>query len=314
MTYTPDPDYNGPDSFEVEVTDGLGGFATSTVSVTVDPVNDDPDAIDDADSTIVDTAVQIDVTANDIDADGDTLSVTAVTDGANGTVVNNNDGTVTYTPGPGFLGTDTFTYTVDDQNGGAPDVADVTVTVLAAPNNPPVAIDDNESVNEDESITFQPGDNDQDGDGDTVVAAGIATQASNGAAVVNPDGTVTYTPDLDFSGADSFEVTVTDGNGGFDTSVVNVIVDPVNDDPIANDDAASTTQDNAVIINVVDNDDDVDGDLLSVDSVSQPADGTVGDNGNGTVTYTPDPGFSGQDTFTYIVDDGNGGQDRTRRR
>lgn len=307
VTYTPDQDFNGNDSFVVEVSDGVGGFATSTVTVTVDPVNDDPDAIDDADSTVVDTPVQINVIANDLDVDGDPLDVVGVTNGSNGTVVNNNDGTVTYTPNAGFIGQDTFTYTIDDQNGGAQDVADVTVTVLAAPNTPPVAIDDNVSVDEDDSVTFQPGDNDQDDDGDTVIASAIAVQAANGVAVVNPDGTVTYTPDPDFNGADSFQVTVTDGNGDIDTSVVNVTVNPINDDPVANDDAASTTENSAVIINVIGNDDDIDGDTLAIVNVTDGSNGTVVDNGNGTVTYTPNVGFSGEDTFTYTIDDQNSG-------
>jgi len=109
------------------ISDGQGGFATATVTVTVTPVNDQPDAIDDAATTDEDTAVTVAVLGNDADLDGDTLSVTGVTQGANGTVtiVGNQ---VTYTPSPNWYGTDTFTYTIVDGNGGT-DTATVTVTV-----------------------------------------------------------------------------------------------------------------------------------------------------------------------------------------
>ncbi len=304
VSYTPDADFNGVDSFEVTVSDGKDSV-TSVVNVTVNPVNDDPDAIDDAASTVIDTPVSIDVTANDIDTDGDALDVVAVTQGTSGgSVTINPDGTVNYDPTAGFTGVETFTYTVDDGNGGTQDTATVTMTVLAAPNSPPVAVDDGVVVAEDASVTFQPGDNDTDADGDTVIAAAIASGAANGVAVVNGNGTVTYTPDADFNGSDSFDVQVTDGNGGFDVATVNVTVTPENDPPVAADDVATTDEETAVIIDLLGNDSDIDGDGLTIDSIDDPANGSVVDNGNGTITYTPDAGFSGQEMFTYTVTDG----------
>ena len=105
-------------------------------------------------------------------------------------------------------------------------------------NNDPVAVDDNIVLAEDTFQTFDPTVNDSDVDGDDVTATGIASGPANGVAVVNPDGTVTYTPDANYFGADSFEVAVGDGNGGVDTSQVNVTVTGVDDDPLAVDDAA----------------------------------------------------------------------------
>ncbi|MBY8975109.1 tandem-95 repeat protein [Rhodobacteraceae bacterium NNCM2] len=306
VTYTPDPDFNGNDSFEVTVSDGLGGSTNSTVSVTVNPVNDDPTAVDDGDTTTVDVPLVIDVVGNDIDVDGDVLSAINVTDGANGTTTVNPDGTVTYTPDSGFVGDDSFTYDVTDGNGGATSSATVSVTVLAAPNVPPVAAPDAIQVDEDDSVTFQPGANDSDDDGDTVIADLIAVQAANGTAVVNPDGTVTYTPDPDFNGNDSFDVQVTDGNGGFDTETVTVTVNSINDQPTANDDSATTSQNTAVVINLLGNDVDADGpNALSISNLGTPGNGSLVDNGNGTVTYTPDGGFAGDDTFTYTITDGD---------
>ncbi|MEO1505529.1 MAG: Ig-like domain-containing protein, partial [Pseudomonadota bacterium] len=304
VTYTPNANFFGADSFQVTIGDGQGGSVVSTVNVTVAPVNDDPVANNDTGQTVLDTPVIIDVTANDMDADGDTPQIIGTTDGGNGAVVDNGDGTVTYTPNAGYVGGDSFTYTIDDGQGGALAQATVTVDVLAAPNTPPAAVEDSVSLGEDGSLTFQPGDNDVDADGDTVIAAAILSGPSNGGAVVNPDGTVTYTPNADFFGADSFLVQMTDGNGGFDQATVSVTVTAVNDAPTANDDAGNTQVDQPLVINVLANDTDVDPDTLSVVAVGTPSNGQAVDNGDGTVTYTPNAGFSGTDTFTYDVNDG----------
>ena len=103
--------------------------------MTVDSVNDVPVAADDADTTDEDVAVDVDVLTNDTDADGDTLSIDSFTQGSNGTVSDNGDGTLKYTPNANFFGTDTFTYTVDDGNGGT-DTATVTITVDAVNDEP----------------------------------------------------------------------------------------------------------------------------------------------------------------------------------
>jgi Ca2+-binding RTX toxin-like protein len=132
LTYTPNPDFNGPDTISYTVDDGNGNSTPGTVAVTVNPVNDAPDAVDDADTTPFNTPITLDVLGNDTDVDGDTLSVTSVTPGSNGTTTVNGDGTVTYTPNAGFSGTDTFDYTISDGNGGT-DTATVTVSVGIAP-------------------------------------------------------------------------------------------------------------------------------------------------------------------------------------
>ncbi|MGB4828854.1 MAG: Hint domain-containing protein [Paracoccaceae bacterium] len=128
LTYTPDENYNGHDTITYMITDPDGNTATSTVAVTVTPVNDAPDAVDDLRSTPLDTAIIIPVLANDTDVDGDTLTVTGVGTSADGTVMLNPDGTVTFTPNTGFTGAATFTYDVSDGEGGT-DTATVTVNV-----------------------------------------------------------------------------------------------------------------------------------------------------------------------------------------
>ena len=133
------------------------------------------------------------------------------------------------------------------------------------------------------------------------------TQGANG-TVTFAGGSVTYTPNANFNGSDSFTYTVSDGNGGTDTATVNVTVNPVNDAPVANNDSATTDEDTPVTVNVVANDTDVEGDTLTVSAVTQGANGTVTFAG-GCVTYTPNGNFNGSDSFTYTVSDGNGGTD-----
>ena len=129
------------------------------------------------------------------------------------------------------------------------------------------------------------------------------TQGSNGSVADNGDGTVTYTPDPDWNGTDSFTYTVSDGSLT-DTASVTVTVGAANDPPVAAADSDAISEDGSSTVDVLANDSDVDGDTLSVQSVTQGANGSVVDNGDSTVTYTPDPNWNGVDTFTYTVTDG----------
>ena len=125
-----------------------------------------------------------------------------MTQGANGTVVNNGDGTVTYTPDADFNGTDSYTYTVT--SGGVTETATVNVTVNAVAD----VADDTLVTNEDTAGVINVLTNDTFGAGATVTGV---TQGANGSVTFLADGTVTYTPALNFNGADSFTYTVTSG-------------------------------------------------------------------------------------------------------
>ncbi len=232
------------------ITVDLGGGQSFTINyANIDTIltgggNNAPDAVDDAVSTNEDTAVTTgDLLANDTDPEGDPLSITGFTQGANGTVADNGDGTFTYTPNGGFSGNDSFTYTVDDGNGNT-DTATVDVTVNAAPpppdaapppppNSDPDAVDD--AVSTEENVAVTTGNllsNDADPDGDRLTVDSF-TQGANGSVVYNGDGTFTYTPNANFSGSDSFTYTVDDSDGGQDTATATVTVNPVNDTPVA---------------------------------------------------------------------------------
>ncbi|MGK2854073.1 MAG: Ig-like domain-containing protein, partial [Microbacteriaceae bacterium] len=249
-------------------------------------------------------SVTVMVTANDSDADNDTLDVTSVTQGANGSVVLNADDTVTYTPGTNFNGSDSFTYTVIDGNGGT-DTATVTVSVGAA-NDAPNANDDTATVAEDGTANVTVLTNDSDLDNDTLAVTSV-TQGTKGSVVRNADNTVTYTPNANANGTDSFTYTISDGNGGTDTATVAVTITPVNDAPVAVDDSASTLAEVPVTIQVRTNDTDIDSPTLTVTAVTQGAHGSVAIDAGQTVTYTPAAAWIGPDTFTYTISDGSGG-------
>ncbi|WP_185738305.1 tandem-95 repeat protein [Variovorax beijingensis] len=299
FVYTPNPGYEGPDSFEVTVSDGRGGTTTVKVPVTVSPVNDAPTAPDYTETTPEDTPVSGRVTGSDLDS-GDTLTYTKGSDPSHGTVTVNPDGTYTYTPDPDFHGTDSFTVTVSDGNGGT---TTSTVTVTVDPvNDDPKAPDYTETTDEETPVSGQVVGTDVDGDALTYAKG---SDPANGTVTINPDGTYVYTPNPNFNGTDTFTVTVSDGHGGTTTSTVTVTVDPVNDAPTVPDYTKTTSEDTPVSGQVVGR--DVDGDTLTYVKGSDPAHGTVTVNADGTYTYTPGANFNGTDSFTVTVSDGHGG-------
>lgn len=174
-------------------------------------------------------------------------------------------------------------------------------------NQNPIANPDTAETDEDTPVTIDVLANDSDPDGDPLTVTGAT--AENGQITINPDGTITYTPDQDWNGTDTITYTVDDGNGGTATSTVTVTVNPVNDDPVAVDDRASTPFNTPVVLNPLGNDYDVDGDTLTIIGQPTTADGTVVVNSDGTVTFTPNAGFTGTAVIDYEISDGNGGSD-----
>lgn len=186
---------------------------------------------------------------------------------------------------------------------GVVDAGEAVLGLTPPTNRPPVANDDSASVAEDGAVDIDVLGNDSDPDLDSLTVSGVS-DPPHGTATLAADGSVRYVPDADYAGADAFDYTISDGRGGTDTGTVGVTVAPVNDAPVASPDSATTDQDAAVTITVLGNDTDIDGPALSVSSASDPPHGTVVVNANGTITYTPDPGYSGADAFGYSATDG----------
>lgn len=232
-TYTPNADFNGTETIEYEVNDGQTAV-TGTLTVRVRPVNDAPVVSPIAATLLEDGSVTLDLLANAYDVDGDPLNVT-VTQPTHGQVVQNADGSWTYTPDTDSTGEDAFTWTVGDGQASASGVVRLTITAV---NDAPVAVADIATVAEDGSVTFRVTDNDFDVDGDALTMQ-IVGQPSHGTLVANADGSLTYTPAADWSGEDGFSYVVSDDrgespwDGSFVSAIapVRLIVAPVADAP-----------------------------------------------------------------------------------
>ncbi len=303
IRYTPASDYSGSDVFSYTISDGRSGTASANVSVSVTPVNDLPVAVDDSTEVQENSTVLVNVTSNDSDVDGDALTVLSVTASANGTVSVEGSDAVRYTPTTDCSGSDSFTYTVSDGQGGTA-TAKVTVSVISLVNTPPVASNDTLVTAEDHAETVDVTANDSDPDTD-LLAVDSVTQPSHGTTVIQNSTTILYTPAADYFGSDSFSYFVSDGRGGSASATVSVTVTPVNDPPVAADDQASVMAGSSILIPVLVNDTDVDGDTLGVSQVGAAQHGQTAVEGTDQVRYTPETGFVGTDTFTYQVSDGH---------
>ena len=271
-------------------------------------LNDPPIAIIDRDTTNEDIAVIIVILTNDSDTDGniDTTSVMVTDSASNGTVQVNVDGTITYTPDSNFNGLDTFVYKVFDDGTPLPAQCDTAfVYVVVTPvNDPPVITEVPQTSPEDTPITFCPTLSDPD-TGDTLTMS-ICGGPQNGTGIlVQMDTCITYTPTMNYTGPDTMCVMVCDQGGLCDSINVPIIVTPFGEPPIAENDTTTTPEDTPVVINILTNDSDPDGNLIgdSIRILTLPVNGDTSSVGDSLVTYTPDLNFTGIDSFQYQVCD-----------
>ncbi|HVL52917.1 MAG TPA: Ig-like domain-containing protein, partial [Vitreimonas sp.] len=303
FNYLPSPLFVGTDSFVYAASDGV----TSTqATVVINVANAAPTSADDGPyAATEDTALTVPapgVLANDTDDDGDALSAVLVAGPSNGTVTLDADGSFVYVPAADFNGPDAFTYRAADGLDTSP-VTTVSILV-AAVDDPPAAAADAFVASEDTALTVPgPGvlGNDTEVDGDPVAAALVAPPR-NGQLVLDADGGFDYLPDPNFHGVDSFTYAIDDGVSSA-TAVVTLTVSPINDAPLGAADASGTAHATSVLIDVLANDTDVDGDPLTVSAVGAPSVGAVAIESN-RIRYTPPPGFAGSATFTYTLTDG----------
>ncbi|MDC1299777.1 Ig-like domain-containing protein, partial [Pseudomonadales bacterium] len=301
LNYTPPQDFTGIDAVTYTARNGDGIESTATLSVEVTPENDPPVAVVDAVTTLEDTPLEnINVLANDIDVDGDTLTVLEVSSAEGAEVTLNDDGTVNYLPNVNFNGVDTITYSVSDGLGGVT-TGELKISVEAV-NDAPVVTGEQVNAVQNESIdaiAVLLNDEDPDGNPLTVEAA----VASNGGTVeINEDGTLKYTPAPDFVGEETLTYTVIDGQGGRVEGQVTVSVASLDDGPVANDDSVVVDEGAQLVsLDVLGNDRVADGETLTVVSASSEQGATVVINDDGTLDYQAPANYAGVDVVTYTV-------------
>jgi hypothetical protein len=298
MTYTPAANYYGPDSFEFRVSDGIADPSSAVITIVVNPVNDTPVAADDTAATGEDNPVVINVLANDKDVDGDALSVSDFVQPIYGTVDDNGDGTLTYTPYLNYFGSDSFSYTLSDGAGGTDD-ATVNITINPI-NDAPVARAQSLELDEDQAISITLSGTDVDNDPLKLTYA-ISSGPSHG-TLSGTAPNIIYTPDPDYNEGDEFFFTATD-EGGLTSSPARITLNimAVNDAPVAAADAVELDEDTSLAITLSGM--DVDGDALEYSIASSPSNGSL----SGTppnVIYTPDADFNGADSFKFVANDG----------
>ncbi|HHG3371241.1 TPA: tandem-95 repeat protein, partial [Vibrio parahaemolyticus] len=300
VTYTPNDNYHGADSFTYIVTSG-GVSEYTTVNVDVTPENDAPVAKDDTTITDEDTPVTIDVLPNDTDIDGDKLSIQSASVPETQGKVEIVDGKLVFTPAENFHGDAEITYTITD--GALTDQATVNVTVNAVNDTPVVesSIADQTLAEDftpytiDLNTAFSDVDN-VDGE----LTFSVSGNSNIQVAIVN--GIATFTPTADWNGSEALTFTATDPSGESVSQTVNFTVAPVADSVA---DSARVVEDTPTIIKVLGNDTfEGDDKVVSLDTNNGPANGTVSVNPDGSVTYTPNDNYQGTDSFTYIVTSG----------
>lgn len=301
-TYTPATDYVGPDSFTFTVNDGTTTSASATVSITVTPVNDQPTVVDVGSEEAPihvprRNSKQVTLVGSDVDA-VDTLTYAIVSQPSRGSV-SVNGAVATYTgPNSSYTGGESFTYRVTDSAGAPNSQSAEAVVYLDIQASPSAPVPGTVSGTTDEDTPVVVTLTATDPDGDNVIYD-LTTQPTKGS--VNRVGNqVTYTPNANATGTDSFGWSASDGTTTV-TATAGVTITPVNDPPVANAASTSTAEDTAKAITLTGS--DVEGQALSYAIASQPSHGSV--NLVGTqATYTPAANYVGPDSFTFTASDG----------
>ncbi|WP_257974478.1 tandem-95 repeat protein, partial [Vibrio parahaemolyticus] len=294
LVFTPAENFHGDAEITYTLTDGAL-TDQATVNVTVNAVNDTPVVESNlADQTLAEdfTPYTIDLNTAFSDVDNVDGELTFSVSGNSNVLVSIENGIATISPTADWNGSETLTFTATDPSGeSVSQTVDFTVA-------PVVDIEaDSADVVEDTSTIINVLGNDTFESTDKVVSLDADNGPKNGTVIVNNDGTVTYTPDDNYVGKDTFTYVVTSG-GVSESTTVEVNVTPVNDAPVAKDDIATTQEDTAVTIDVLTNDTDVDGDTLSIQSASVPSDQGTVEIVDGKLVFTPAENFNGDAEIT----------------
>jgi VCBS repeat-containing protein len=302
-------DFDGDADPDLAVTRPSFGYISALLNTTNRP----PATANDAYATDEDTKLNVGapgVLENDSDPDGDSQAPSIESGPSHGSLVLNGDGSFEYTPHGNYHGTDSFTYTASD--GQRKSAAATVALEVTAVNDAPRATADSYTTDEDTPLSVAaPGvlGNDSDPEGSDLMARD-GSGPSHGTLTLEADGGVTYTPEPDFYGTDSFTYTTWDGVAESDPATVTIEVRPVNDaGPTASADSYTTDEDTPLNVGapgVLENDSDVDRDaLIAAPGAGGPEHGTLELNADGSLTYTPERDYNGTDSFTYEASDGD---------
>ncbi|PMK85054.1 polymer-forming cytoskeletal family protein [Vibrio cyclitrophicus] len=311
-TITPDADYNGDLDLSFDIIDNDGGSVQVGLDITVNPLNDLPQAQDqqfsiEEDGTLLFTDADLLAGASDID--GDELSIENVLyTGADGVLSDNGDGTYSFAPNENFNGEVQFSFDVSDGTGSTAAVIDVSVT---PENDPPVAGSTSYTVQEDGQITISDEQllaNSSDVEGDVALSS-VTYAGDDGSFVDNGNGTYTFTPNENFDGDISLDVVVVDEAGATATTTAGIDVIAVNDGPETSGIQAEVDEDNSITITqeqLLANATDVEGDELTASNLqTNDPDATIVTNDDGSFTITHTENFNGELDFTYSISDGD---------
>ena len=294
VTYQPAPNFNGADSFTFRANDSIVDSPVGTITITVNAVNDAPVANPQNVSTPEDTSRAITLTGSDVESSP--LTFTVLTNPTLG-ILTGTAPNLTYQPTSNLSGPDSFTFRVRD---GTTDSAPATVSINVTPvNDPPTALPQSLSTNEEVPLAITLTGTDAEG---ALLAFAVVNPPPNGSLSGTPPN-LTYTPNLNFNGSDSFQFTANDGAATSPAQTISIIVNGVNDAPVAQNQAVGGPQDQPLTIVLVGTDVDVPS-TLSYSIVTAPTSGTLSPGIGATRTYTPNTGFRGNDSFTFRVNDG----------
>jgi len=292
LRYLPQLNFSGEDSFKYRVNDGELNSELALVSITVEPVNDAPNANPQALQVNEDVTLAIELTAADVD--NDTLVFQIASSPQNG-VVTGTAPSLIYNPNQDFTGSDSFTFSVSDGELSS-DITVISISVVSV-NDAPIAQDESLSTDEDVAVNIVLNASDIDGDGLTFE---LLSQPQNG-VLSGSTPNLTFTPNANFNGNDSFTFRVSDGSLASDVSQVSISVTAINDAPVAGAQTVVVDEDSSVQTTLVAT--DVDGDTLSYTVATPPENGVLSGDAPDLI-YQPNADFNGTDSFTYFVSDG----------
>ncbi|MFN5348581.1 MAG: cadherin-like domain-containing protein, partial [Polaromonas sp.] len=323
LQFTPEQDYFGAAGFSYTVNDGVGGLVQGHVVVNLAPVNDAPKVLGETITFAEDniqTISQASLLANDSDVDNPNsdLRIIAVGNATHGTISLNLDGSIRFAPDADYFGPAQFTYTVSDRTTGLNSFSIGTATLDITPvNDAPRVVGESLTLDEDTQARFSIASllaNDTDVDNAhsdlTIIAATIdPASAANGSVSIS-NGQIVFTPTLNFNGQASFRYTVSDGVGGTSQASVSLSFNPINDAPVANGELVFGKKDVGYTLTqaaLLANDTDVETPgNLRISSITNVQHGTATLNTDGSVRFTPTPGYAGRGSFDYAVTDRDG--------